>query len=225
MYWVCKCKLFLSYTLHNCSWWWFSKLQCHELDKADLSLLHYFLSHSPSPPHMTVFLVCGRAEIIPVWAPVLTLFWSLVTMFKRFSHHTLAHSLLSPSFLLTPCVYVLYLSTLFFFSNNLFCQSPLPGVCPLHFFLLSSSKLTLVLFALIFFIAHNFLVFSSFLYVFFGLLFFTHWGIWCWLPLPPSLTSSHGDLLGCFLLVIDPWFCRNLLFQCSKTFGCLCALS
>lgn len=141
MYWACKCKLFLSYTLHNCSWWWFSKLQCHELDKADLSLLHYFLSHSPSPPHMTVVLVCGRAEIIPVWAPVLTLFWSLVTMFKRFSHHTLAHSLLSPSFLLTPCVYVLYLSTLFFFSNNLFCQSPLPGVCPLHFFLLSFSKL------------------------------------------------------------------------------------
>lgn len=216
-YWVCKCKLFLSYTLHSFSWWWFSKLQYHELDKAGLSLLHYFLSHSPSPPHMTVYLASGRAEIIPAWLPVLTLFWSLVTMFKRFSHHTLAHSLLSPSFLLTPCVYVLYLSTLFSFSDNLCCQPPLSGVYPLFFFfLLSSSKLTSVLFTLMSFIAHNFLVFSSFLYVFFWLLFFTHWEICCWLPCPchPHLPVPMGIFLDAFYWSLTTDFVET---SCSNT--------
>lgn len=35
------------------------------------------------------------------------------------------------------------------------------------------------------------------MYIFFWLLFFTHWGICC--RLQHSLTSSHGHLLGCFL--------------------------
>lgn len=142
------------------------------------SFYKIFFSHSPSLSYMTAYLVSGRPEIIPAWASVLTLFWSLVTVFKMFSLCTTPHTCPFITFsYFPPCSLSLCAVSSHSFlcvSDNSCCQPPLPGVYSLLFFsLFSSSKLTLVLLVLVSFIAHNFLVFSSFLCVlfFFGCCF------------------------------------------------------
>lgn len=104
----------------------------------------------PSHHTLTAYLVSGRAEVIPAWAPVLTLFWSLVTVFKMFSLCTTPHSCpFTTVSYFPPCSLFFWFVSLHSFlcvSDNLCYQPPLPGIYSVFFFfLLSSSKLTLVL--------------------------------------------------------------------------------
>lgn len=171
---------------------------------------------------MTAYLVSGRAEIIPAWASVLTLFWSLATVFKIFSLCTTPHTCPFITFsYFPPCSLSLCAVSSHSFlcvSDNSCCQPPLPGVYSLLFFsLFSSSKLTLVLLVLVSFIAHNFLVFSSFLHVLFFLAAVFHTLRDLLLAAPAMLTySSHGHLLRCFL---QKWSLTTDFLQtfCSNT--------
>lgn len=197
------------------------------------SFYKIFFSLSPSLSYMTAYLVSGRAEIIPAWASVLTLFWSLVTVFKLFSLCTTPHTCPFITFsYFPPCSLSLCAVSSHSFlcvSDNSCCQPPLPGVYSLLFFsLFSSSKLTLVLLALVSFIAHNFLVFSSFLCVLFFLAAVFHTLRDLLLAAPAMLTYQFpwaSPLMLFTEMVIDHWFSTNLLFQHSKSSSCLCAVS
>lgn len=187
--------------------------------KADLSLLHNFLSYCPSPPYKAAYLVSGWAEIILAWAPVLTWFCLLVTVLKTFSLCTTQHTcpFTTSTFLLTPCPSVLYLSTLSCVSLTICAVNLLYQV--LFFFVLSSSKLTLVLLALVSFTAHNFLfpLCTFFLAVVFHTL----------RDLLPAATLTYqfpwaSSWMLFTELVIDHWLCRNLLSHTANAVSVHC---